>query len=99
MADFYISFEQLREVRRQLDSIIDEFDAATSNSEALEAAIGDPFGRSELRNKAQDFEERWDNKRDELKESLEGVRDHVQGVVENVADADAEMAIALTPEE
>lgn len=96
MADVYISLDELTEVATQLDAIITEFENAVSNSEALESAIGDPFGRSALRDKARDFEERWDNKRDELREGLQGVRDHVQGVIDGVEKWDAETAIALT---
>lgn len=96
MADVYIDLEQLNEVTTQLDAIIAEFENATSNSEALEAAIGNPFGRSDLRDEARDFEERWDNKRGDLKEGLTGVRDHVQGVIDGVEQWDSETAIALT---
>lgn len=99
MADVYIKLDQLRSVQTDLDSIIEEFSNATDRSEALEESIGDPFGRAELREHAQDFEERWDVKREKLKEELTGVRDHVQAVVETVEEADAEAAIALEPEE
>ncbi len=99
MADVYIKLDQLTEVKTQLDAIITEFDKATGRADALEDAIGDPFGRNELREKAEDFEDRWDNKRDELKEGLQGVRDHVKGVIDGVEDWDAETAIQLEGEE
>ncbi|QYJ05592.1 hypothetical protein KUV85_07920 [Nocardioides panacisoli] len=98
MTDVYIALDQLNEVKTQLDAIITEFENATANSEALEAAIGNPFGESSLRDKARDFEERWDDKRNDLKEGLAGVRDHVQGVIEGVEQWDSETAIALTSE-
>jgi hypothetical protein len=98
MADVYIDLDQLNEVKSNLDAIIAEFENATSNSEVLEAAIGTPFGRSDLRDKARDFEERWDNKRGDLKEGLTGVRDHVQGVIDNVQQWDSETAISLAGE-
>lgn len=96
--DIYIDLDQLNEVSSSLKAIITEFENATSNSEALEAAIGNPFGESKLRDKARDFEERWDDKRGELKDSLIKVRDHVQGVIDNVEKWDSDTAIALTPE-
>lgn len=97
--DVYINLEMLNEVEANLADIVEEFNDATKNSEELEGAIDDPFGDSTLRSKARDFEERWDNKRDQLKDSLDKVREHVAGVVTEVQSWDAETAIALTPEE
>lgn len=96
MADVYIKLDELETVVTQLESIINEFDNAQKNSEALEAAIGKPFGRGELRDKAENFESRWDDKRGELKDALTDVKDHVKGVVETVQDWDAGTAIALS---
>lgn len=95
MADVYIDLEQLNEVKSQLDAIITEFENATSNSEALEADIGNPFGHGKLRDEAREFEERWDDKRGDLKEGLTGVRDHVKGVLDGFEGWDSETAIAL----
>ena len=96
MADIYIRVGELDAVVTQLGAIIEEFDKAQSNSEALEAAIGNPFGRGELRDKAENFESRWDDKRNELKNSLEDVKDHVKGVVDSVQDWDSQTAIQLS---
>lgn len=96
MPDIYISLDQLEKVVTQLEAITEEFDNATSNSEALEEAINKPFGDGRLRDKARDFEERWDDKRGELNDGLKGIRDHVKGVVDGVNDWDAETAIQLS---
>lgn len=96
MADVYIKLSQLEQVVTEIEAIVDEFDNATSLSEELEAAISDPFGRSELRDKARDFEERWDDKRGELKDGLKGVKDHVDGVIKGVEQWDSETAIQLS---
>ena len=96
MEDIYISLSDLRTVDNQLQSIIDEFKNAVDRSEALEGSIGDPFGRGELREKAEDFEERWDNKREQLREGLEEVRKHVDGVVKAVEKWDRATAIELS---
>ena len=93
MADVKIKIETLSRIQTQLNAIVDEFENATGNSEALEAAIGNPYGRGELRDKAQDFEERWDDKRDDLKESLEDLRKHVKGVVDGFENWDSETAL------
>jgi Asp-tRNA(Asn)/Glu-tRNA(Gln) amidotransferase C subunit len=96
MTDVYIKLSQLEQVVTQLESIIHEFDNATSLSEELEAAIGDPFGESKLREEAQEFEERWDDKRGDLKDGLKGVKDHVDAVIKGVEDWDSETAIQLS---
>lgn len=98
MADIYIKLDELKEVKTQLVGIVDEFENATSNSEALEGDIGDPYGRSELRSQAREFEERWDDKRNELKEALDKVREHVEGVIDGVEEWDTETAVQLEPE-
>lgn len=95
MSDFYVSIGELRAVSSGLRSIASEFENAVSNSDALEAAIGSPFGRSELRSKAGDIESRWDIKRGKLAEELTGVLEHVEGVIENVEGFDNEAAIML----
>jgi hypothetical protein len=94
--DVYIKLSELETVVTALEAIIDEFENATSRSEELEAAIGDPFGNSDLRDKARDFEERWDDKRSELKDGLKGVKEHVDGVIEGVKGWDSETAIQLS---
>lgn len=95
----YVNLDQLGEVKEQLDAIIDEFERAASNSDALERAIGSPFDRDALKNAANDFEGRWDLSRAQLKDDLSGVRDHVDAVIQGVTEADAEMAIGLEAEE
>ncbi|UFU03364.1 hypothetical protein LQF12_01765 [Ruania suaedae] len=99
MADIYISLDELREVSTQLGDIVAEFENATSNSEALEAAIGTPFDEGKLRSEAREFEERWDDKRNDLKDALAKVQEHVDGVIEGVEQWDTETAIALEAEE
>ena len=99
MADIYITLDTLRTTSTQLKEIVDEFENAVSSSEALESDIGRPFGRSELKDQAEDFEERWDIQRDKLKDGLSDVREHVDAVIEGVEKWDAETAIALESEE
>lgn len=93
MADVKIKIDTLSRIATQLDSIVNEFENATSQSEALEADIGNPYGRGDLRDKAQDFEERWDDKRDDLKESLKELHEHVKGVVDGFENWDSETAL------
>lgn len=96
MSDIYITLSELETVGSSLGDIIEEFEQATSRADELESAIGDPFGRNELREQAEEFEDRWDNKRDELKKSLEKVKEHVDGVVKAVQQWDSETAVELS---
>lgn len=99
MADIYLKLDELKTANTQLVNIIDEFENAVSRSETLERAIGTPFRtKDELREKAEDFETRWDIKRDKLKDGLSDVQEHLKGVIDTVEEWDTEMAIKLTPE-
>ncbi len=98
MSDVYITLDRLEQVVTDLEAIITEFEHATSRSEELEAAISNPFGEDKLRDEAQEFEERWDDKRDELKDGLTGVKDHVQGILDGIEEWDAETAKAFNGE-
>lgn len=93
MPDVSIKIETLDQTVAKLDSIIDEFDHAVGNADALEGAIGNPFRRGELRSHADDFEKRWDMKRKDLKEEISEVRDHMKGVVEGFQNWDSETAL------
>lgn len=99
MADVAISLDQLETMSSQLEEIIEEFESAATRSEELEAAIGHPFDRDELRLQAADFEERWDLQRDQLKEGLIEVREHVDGVIDGVEEWDTDTAISLDSKE
>lgn len=91
MADFAVTYEKLEKLTQDLGPIIYEFEHAEDRADTLESAIGDPFDRSELREAAEDFEDRWNNKRDELKESLKTIRDAVDKVIKYVREKDDKM--------
>ncbi|MER6937017.1 flagellar protein FlgN [Nocardioides sp. NPDC127514] len=97
--DFYIDLGQLNTVKDELGKITKEFEDAEDRADDLEDAIGDPYGRNELREAAEDFEDRWNHKRDELKDSLDDVLEHIKGVIENVEKWDADTAIQLSAPE
>lgn len=92
MADVLIRYTQLTELNAQLLAIVEELDGAVGRSEALEAAIGNPYGRGELRDRAQDFETRWDIKRGDLARDMKKVQEHVQGVIDGFSEWDADAA-------
>lgn len=95
MNDVLITFDELLALRQQLDEIIVELESAGDRSNELEAAIGAPYGRGELRSKAGDFEGRWNDKRVDLARDMTKVRDHVQGVLEGFAEFDEEASLKL----
>lgn len=95
MTDVLITFDELLALRQQLDAIITELEGAGDRSSELEAAIGNPFGRGDLRDRAGDFESRWNDKRVDLVRDMTKVRDHVQGVLEGFAEFDEEAALQL----
>jgi phage-related minor tail protein len=97
--DFYIDLGQLNTVKDELAKITKEFEDAEDNADDLEDAIGDPYGRNDLREAAEDFEDRWNHKRDELKDSLNDVLEHIKGVIENVEKWDTDTAIQLSAPE
>lgn len=95
MDDVLITFDELLALRQQLDGIIVELESAGDRSNELEAAIGTPYGRWELRSGAGDFERRWNDKRVDLARDMTKVRDHVQGVLEGFAEFDEEASLKL----
>jgi hypothetical protein len=96
MADVLITYEILNELNGSLKQIIVEFEDATNLSEALEDAIGKPFDRDGLRNKARNFEERWDDRRNFLKQDLQEIQEHVEAVGSGWAEWDTEASKSLS---
>jgi len=94
--DVNVSLAQLEVAYHALEDIVQEFEDAQKNSEELEGAIGDPFGRGDLREKAEEFEERWDDKRGELKDSLDEIKEHVKAVVDTMKQWDVDTTNALS---
>lgn len=96
MTDVLITYDRLAELDAKLRSITTELREASARADVLEAAIGDPFRRNDLREAVEDFEDRWDNRRRDLAEDVAGVREHVHGVLEGFREWDAETATSLT---
>ncbi|GAA2044895.1 hypothetical protein GCM10009819_35100 [Agromyces tropicus] len=92
MTDVVVSYEVLAELDAKLQSITAELQQAATRADVLEDAIGDPFGRDDLREAVEDFEDRWDNRRKHLAEDVAEVQQHVHGVLEGFRDWDRETA-------
>lgn len=85
-------YTELEQVNDKLKEIVTELDEASSRTDDLEDAIGNPFGKSALRKKAGDFESRWDDKRRDLSRDIAKVQQHVQGIVDGLKNWDADTA-------
>lgn len=77
MGDVDIPFESMQTLVDSLDLIITEFGDAEARTGPLLDAINTPQGDSELRDAAEDFEARWDDKRETLRRKLEDIRARV----------------------
>lgn len=91
MADVVISYSSLDRLIEKLDGIIPELQEGSKGS-ALRSAIAEPFGRDELTDKAEDTEDRWNDKREKLVEELTSIRDFAKGIYDGYQEFDDEAA-------
>lgn len=87
-----IKYTELNEVNSHLKEIIAELEGAEDRADQLEDAIGDPYGRNNLREAAEDFEDRWNNKRNDLTRGTKKVQEHVQVVLDDFLKLDQDAA-------
>ena len=83
-----IKYTELEEVNSFLLEILAELEGAEDRADQLEDAIGDPYGRNDLREAVEDFEDRWNNKRNDLTRGTKKVQEHVQGVLDGFLEWD-----------
>jgi uncharacterized protein YukE len=89
--DLSIDMEELRTLAEDLKTIKDEFEGADDNSEAA----ADATGHDELRDKVQDFADKWRIKREEMTENVVKLQGIVQQIVDTFTEVDTELAKAL----
>ncbi|MGF3057539.1 hypothetical protein [Microbacterium sp. YY-01] len=85
-----IKYSELEPLKAELESIIDEFDHAGARRKDLMGAIKTPYGESALRDAADDFEGRWDDRRKRLMGNCETVRDYVESIIQGFQEFDEE---------
>lgn len=85
------SLEALDEALRRT---LVEFDRAVKRSRELENAIGAPYGKTRLRDRAHTFESGWDIRRGDLQESLKALQERVEKVIAEFDRVDREIATA-----
>ena len=87
-----VNYDDLEFLRDHLDSIVEEFNAASQRRADLAEAIDQPWGHNRLMQKSNEFETQWDDRRKALREGIEGVSKHVKGVLEGFKEFDTEAA-------
>ncbi|MBO9625078.1 MAG: hypothetical protein J7484_01735 [Microbacterium sp.] len=94
MADdgIWVKYDELSRMNDQLKAIVEELEQAASRTDAVQDAIGIPYGKARLRQRVHDFEGRWDDKRKDLKSEIDKVQKHVQGVLDGLKDWDQKTA-------
>jgi len=97
MADrVWLNMQDLEEVAAGLAAAIAEFEEASDNTNKIEGAIGYPDQRRALRDRVDGFERDWNDNRSKLSESLTGLWEHVQGLVDGFYDLDTELATEMS---
>ncbi|MFC6355188.1 hypothetical protein [Luethyella okanaganae] len=99
MGDIWIPMTDLSELNGSLKQIIVEFEDAEKRQNNVEAAIGSPDGRGELRSRCHDFEGGWNDRRSELLKNLQNVQARVEATGRGWKDFDLEAAASLRVEE
>lgn len=92
MNDVLIKYSELGTLVTRLASIIEEFENAGDRSGEIRDAIGSPFYRRELTDKASECESRWDYKRGQLTESLSTIHQAAEGLYKAFEEFDHEAA-------
>ncbi|MFE6735286.1 hypothetical protein [Microbacterium sp. NPDC057650] len=93
MADgIWVKYTELSHINDQLKSIVSELEEAGERTDAVEEAVGSPYGLTRLRDRVHDFEGRWNDKRKELMTDIDKVQQHVQGVLDGLEKWDDETA-------
>ncbi|MDR2998052.1 MAG: hypothetical protein LBU78_08025 [Microbacterium sp.] len=87
-----VKYDELGGLSTELEHIVKEFEDAGSRRRDLKDAVGDPYDDGRLRDVADDFEGRWDDKRKALIENCTTLKDHVDGVIKGFKDFDEKAA-------
>lgn len=89
--DLSIDMEELRTLAKDLKTIQDEFEGADGRAEDAADATGD----DELRDKVNDFADKWRVKREEMTENVVKLQGIIQQIVDTFTEVDTELAKAL----
>lgn len=87
-----VKYDELGGLSTELGDIVDEFENAGSRRGDLKDAVDNPYDDGALRDVADDFEGRWDDRRKALIENCKNLKDHVDGVITGFKDFDEKAA-------
>jgi hypothetical protein len=90
-----ISYDELGALYTNLLATQTEFESASERRSDLSGDIGSPYGKGDLRDKTDDFEERWDDRRNKLNEGLKSVTEQAKTVLDGFGDFDTQLAAEL----
>ncbi|HET8867116.1 MAG TPA: hypothetical protein VFM87_02185 [Agrococcus sp.] len=93
-----VSYGMLETLQERVSQIVEEFEQASARREDLVAAVGRPDGEERLQNAVSDFESQWDDRRKQLREGLETVRDNATKVLEGWKQGDQDIANGMEEE-
>lgn len=91
-ADVDLNLDELQTTVAGLRLVVDDFSSVASTVDDVKEAIGRPHGRGELRSRVHDFESGWNGNREVIQENLQGVLDHLQGIIDGFRETDAALA-------
>ncbi len=99
MTDVMLDLAKLTETRDGLAASIQAFRTASDFASGLKDAVDRPDDRSVLRDKVDAFESDWNDRRDDLLEAIEGIHEHIVGIIDGWTQWDVDTAHAFTPRE
>lgn len=89
--DLSIDMDQLATLKEDLRAISDELENADANAQAA----ADATGHDALRDRVNDFADKWEIKRGEMLENVKKLSDIIAQIAETFTEIDAELAKSL----
>lgn len=89
--DVDLDLDALERTLERIQLVLDDFSSVSSTADGVRDAIGRPHGRGDLRSRVGDFESGWNGNREVIQENLQGVFDHLRGVIDGFSETDAAM--------
>ena len=99
MTDVMRDLAKLTETRDGLAASIQAFRTAADFVGGLKEAVDRPDDRSVLRDKVEAFESDWNDRRGALLEAIEGIHEHIVGIIDGWTQWDVDTSRALTSRE
>lgn len=89
MAD-EIYLARLDEIVTELGNSIKDFENASDFAKGMAGSVGDPMGKGDLKDRVKDFEDNWNDTRDDLLKNLEGVHTGLKDIKDGFEEWDLE---------